>query len=142
MGFLGSGKKQSVGAGVIAIQSTANGLSSELEKLRFSPTFVSANVSPHIDIDQFARILASRFSGVPMMICSTAGELHADGGRLYCSTGNRWDRVVVHCFDASVIAQAEVVSVPLGCEDLRRGNVETTLKDRVERIGKSIAGLW
>ena len=141
MGLLGFGKKKSAGAGVIAVQSTASGLSGELEKVRFSPTFVSAYVSPHIDIDQVARVLASRFSGVPMMICSTAGELHADSGRLYCPTGNRWDRVVVNCFDSSVIAEAEVVCVPLGCEDMRRGSVETSLKDRVDRIGKAIAGL-
>jgi hypothetical protein len=141
MSFFGIGKKQHAGAGAIALQSTATGLSGELEKVRITPTFVSAYVSPHVDIDQVARVLASRFSGVPMMICSTAGELHADAGRLYCPTGNRWDRVVVQCFDASVIAEAEVVSVPLGCEDLRRGSVETTLEDRVDRIGKAIAGL-
>ena len=114
MSFLGIGKKRNSGAGAIAIQSTSSGLAGELEKVRISPTFVSAYVSPHVDIDQVARVLASRFSGVPMMICSTAGELHADAGRLYCPTGNRWDRVVVHCFDASVIAAAEVVSCSPG----------------------------
>jgi len=121
MGFLGFGKKRNAGAGAVAFQSSASNLSSELEKVRFSPTFVCAYVSPHVDIDQVAKTLASRYPGVPMMICSTAGELHADAGRLYCATGNRWDRVVVHCFDASVVAEAEIVSVPLGCEDLRRG---------------------
>jgi hypothetical protein len=141
MGFLGIRKKKQAGAGAIAIQSTTGTLSSDLEKVRITPTFVSAYVSPHVDIDQVARVLASRFSGVPMTICSTAGELHADAGRLYCSTGKSWDRVVVQCFDASLVAEAEVVSVPLGCEDLRRGSVETTLKDRVNRIGKAIEGL-
>ncbi len=141
MQFWRFGKKQQPGAGAIAIQSTATGLSGELDKVRFSPTFVSAYVSPHVDIDQVAKVLASRFPGVPMMICSTAGELNADAGRLYCSTGSRWDRVVVQCFDASVIAEAEVVSVPLGCEDLRRGQIETNLRERVDRIGKSIADL-
>jgi methyl-accepting chemotaxis protein len=141
MRFLGIGKKQRAGAGAIAFQSTAAGLAGELEKVRISPTFVSAYVSPHVDIDQVARVLATRFPGVPMMICSTAGELHADGERLYCPTGNRWDRVVVQCFDSSVIAEAEVVSVPLGCEDLRRGSIGISLKDRIERISKGIAGL-
>lgn len=141
MGFLGFGKKQQASAGVVAIQSTASGLSGDLEKIRITPTFVSAYVSPHIDIDQVARTLSSRFSGVPMTICSTAGELHADAGRLYCPTGNRWDRVVVQCFDSSVVAAAQVVSVPLGCEDLRKGSVEIHLKERVDRIAKAIAGL-
>jgi methyl-accepting chemotaxis protein len=141
MRFPGFGKKQRSGAGAIALQSTAGGLAGELEKVRISPTFVSAYVSPHIDIDQVARVLTNRFAGVPMMICSTAGELQAVGDRLYCTTGNRWDRVVVQCFDSSVIAEAEVVCVPLGCEDLRRGCIGTSLKDRVDRIGKAIAGL-
>lgn len=141
MRFLGIGKKQRAGIGAIALQSTGTGLAGELEKVRISPTFVTAYVSPHIDIDQVARVLASRFPGVPMMICSTAGELYADGEQLYCPTGNRWDRVVVQCFDASVIAEAQVVSVPLGCEDLRRGRIETSMKDRVDRIGKEISNL-
>ncbi|MGA2152202.1 MAG: FIST N-terminal domain-containing protein, partial [Geobacteraceae bacterium] len=141
MSFLGIGKNRRADAGAIALQSTADGLTGELEKVRISPTFVSAYVSPHIDIDQVARVLTSRFPGVPMMICSTAGELHAHGDRLYCPTGNRWDRVVVQCFDSSVIAAAEVVSVPLGCEDLRRESIGTSLNDRVGRLSKSIAGL-
>ncbi len=141
MRFWGIGKKQRSGAGAVALQSTAAGIAAELEKVKISPTFVCAYVSPHVDIDRVAGVLAARFAGVPMMVCSTAGELHADGQRLYCSTGNRWDRVVVLCFDSSVIAQAEVVAVPLGCEDLRRGGIETGLKDRVDRIGKAIAGL-
>jgi methyl-accepting chemotaxis protein len=141
MGIFGFRKKRNSSAGALAIQSTSTGLASQLEKVRISPTFVSAYVSPHVDFDQVARVLASRFPGVPTMICSTAGELHADAGKLYCPTGNRWDRVVVQCFDASLVAAAEVVAVPLGCEDLRRGNVETSLKDRVDRIGKAIAGL-
>jgi methyl-accepting chemotaxis protein len=141
MNFLGIGNKRKTGTGVISLQSTAAGLAGELGRVCISPTFVSAYVSPHVDIDQVAGVLTSRFSGVPMMICSTAGELHADGGKLYCPTGKSWDRVVVHCFDASLIAAAEIVSVPLACEDLRRGSVETSLKDRVDRIGKSIANL-
>ena len=141
MRFPGFGKKRHAGAGAIAFQSTAAGLTVELEKVRIVPTFVSAYVSPHIDIDQVSRALAARFPGIPMMICSTAGELHAIGDRLYCPTGNRWDRVVVQCFDASVIAEAEIVSVPLGCEDLRRGSVGISVKDRVDRISRAISGL-
>jgi methyl-accepting chemotaxis protein len=141
MGIFDFRRKRNAAAGAVTLQSTAAGLSEELQKVRISPTFVSAYVSPHVDIDQVARGLASRFPGVPMMVCSTAGELHSDAGRLYCQTGKSWDRVVVHCFDASVIAEAEVVSVPLGCEDLRRGGVDTPLKERVERIGKAVEGL-
>ncbi len=141
MGFLGFRKKRNTGVGAMTLQSGTAGLSNELQKVNITPTFVTAYVSPHVDIDQVARTLSSRFPGIPMLICSTAGELHADGGRLYCPTGNSWDRVVVQCFDASVVAQAEVVSVPLCCEDLRRGSVDISLTDRVDRIAKAIAGI-
>jgi hypothetical protein len=125
----------------ISLESTSAGLAAELKKVDFTPTFISAYVSPHVDIDKVAGTLSSRFPGVPMMMCSTAGELHPSAGELYCATGDRWDRVVVLCFDASVIASAEVVAVPLGCEDLRRGSVQIPLEKRVERIANAISGL-
>ncbi len=125
----------------ISLESTASGLAAELEKVDFPPIFISAYVSPHVEIDQVARVLSGRFPGVPMTICSTAGELHPSAGQLYCPAGDRWDRVVVLCFDASVIAAAEVVAVPLGCEDLRRGTIQVPLEKRVERITRAIAGL-
>ena len=134
-------RKQRAGVGAGAFQCSTGNLQGELEKVRISPTFISAYASPHVDFDQVARVLASRFPGVPMMICSTAGELLANAEGLYCPTGNRWDRVAVICFDSSVIEKAEVVSVPLGCEDLRRGSVDIPLSGRIDRIGKAIAGL-
>ena len=141
MGLLGIRRKRNNAIGAAAIQSTAGGLSGDLEKIRFSPTFVCAYVSPHIDFDQVARTLESRFPDVPKTICTTAGELHAEAGKLYCPTGNRWDRVVVQCFDSSVIARAEVVGVPLGCEDMRRGSIDVPVKERIDRITKAIAGV-
>lgn len=48
---------------------------------------------------------------------------------------------MVLCFDASVITAAEVVAVPLGCEDLRRGDIQVPLDQRVERITRAISGL-
>ena len=141
MRFFKFGRDQRTGAGAIALQSTVSGLSGELEKVRFSPTFVSAYVSPHVDFEQVARVLATRFPGVPMMVCSTAGELFASPDGVYCPTGNRWDRIVVLCFDSSVIEKAEVVAVSLGCEDLRRGSVDISLDSRVDRISKAIAGV-
>ena len=125
----------------ISLESSSAGLAARLEEIDFLPTFISAYVSPHVNFDQVARVFSRRFPGVPMMICSTAGELHPSAGSLYCATGDRWDRVVVLCFDASVIATAEVVAVPLGCEDLRRGSVQISLEERVERISKAISSM-
>ncbi len=48
---------------------------------------------------------------------------------------------MLQCFDASLISQACVVAVPLGCEDIRRGSVEVTVKERVARIARNIQAL-
>ncbi|RTL42805.1 MAG: chemotaxis protein [Rhodocyclaceae bacterium] len=103
-----------------------------------APTFVGGYVSPHVDIDQVARAVTARFPGVPVMLCSTAGELCGETDNLYCHTGEHWDRVVLQCFDASLIARAQVVAVPLACEDLRRGKSEVPVKERLARIARTI----
>lgn len=130
-----------VAAGVTTLQCSGGNLPEKLNQLDIAATLVCAYISPHCDFDGVVETLNARFGDVPMMICTTAGELHADGGRLYCLTGSRWDSVVVVCFDSSLIERVEVVSVPLGSEDLRQGRVEATLTERMESMGKAISGL-
>ena len=60
---------------------------------------------------------------------------------MYCEAERYWDRVVVQCFDASIITQAEVVSLPLGCEDIRQGKIEISLNERVRRLKNRIRDL-
>ena len=142
-------------SGVAMLQCRAAELEQALAALSIKPTFINAYVSPHLDIDQVARTVTRRFPGVAITLCSTAGELcsaesglycgtgelcSAESG-LYCGTGEQWDRVVLQCFDASLISQACVVAVPLGCEDIRRGSVEVTVKERVARIARNIQAL-
>ncbi len=129
-------------AGVITLQCRAAEVESVLAAAAIAPTLVCGYVSPHVDIDTVARAVTARFPGVPTMVCSTAGELcGGDDGTLYCRTGESWDRVVLQCFDASLVARAQVVAVPLGCEDLRRGKVEKSAKDRVAGLVRSIQSL-
>ena len=139
MGWFGRMSKAtgSVGQGVITLRSTAGGLSAALAKLRLKPTFIVGYVSPHNDIDQVAGQLRSRFPGVAMALCSTAGELCGEGGGLYCGTDGNWDSIVLQCFDASLVARAQVIRLPLECDDLRRGQVAMPLTARVERLGAS-----
>lgn len=63
---------ETAGTRPISLESTSAGLAAELKKVDFPPTFISAYVSPHVDIDHVARVLAGRFPGVSTMICSTA----------------------------------------------------------------------
>lgn len=48
---------------------------------------------------------------------------------------------MLQCFDDSLIERAQVVAVPLGSEDLRRGNADTPIGDRVAKIVRSIESL-
>ncbi|WP_298625292.1 methyl-accepting chemotaxis protein [uncultured Zoogloea sp.] len=124
--------------GVRTLQCRAADVASTLATVAIQPTFISAYVSPHVDIEPVARAVTGRFPGVPVMLCSTAGELCSQDQTLYCATGNSWDRVVIQCFDASLIARAQVVAVPLGSEDLRRGQRDMPVRDRVAALAKRI----
>ncbi|WP_419660344.1 two component system sensor histidine kinase [Desulfosarcina variabilis str. Montpellier] len=127
--------------GVTVVESNVNQLPDDLATIGMAPTFIIAYVSPYLDVGHVAALIFSRFPDVPKMICSTAGELVARKGSLYCEAGRYWDRVVVQCFDASIIAQAEVVSLPLDCEDLRQGKIEISLHERVKRLKHQIRNL-
>jgi len=60
------------------------------------------------------------------------------GQRLYCAAGAQWDRVVLQLFDASVIAAAEIVRVPLECEDIRGQGQRLPMSERIARLTASI----
>ena len=41
----------------------------------------------------------------------------------------------------SLIASAQIATVPLGSEDLRRGQVQVSLQERIDRISRSLKNL-
>lgn len=116
-------------------------LSRELAALSLRPTFITGYVSPHLDIDRVARQVSERFPGVALSLSSSAGELCEGGGRLYCDASGQWDRVVLALFDGSVIASAEVVSVPLESQDIRQGGARMALRERIARLTQSLKNL-
>ena len=127
--------------GVHTLEASSSALAEALASVTLRATFVVGYVSPHVDVDKVAQVLKARFAGVPLMLCTTAGELCSSGGSLYCRTGESWDRVVVQCFDASLVERAQVVALPLGSEDLRRGEAQQPLKERIAAISRSIERL-
>ncbi|EXF44370.1 chemotaxis sensory transducer protein [Pseudomonas sp. BAY1663] len=127
--------------GVLSLLSSAAELAPQLAALRFTPTYIAGFVSPHLDLDAVARQIRQRFPQAVLSLCTTAGELCSDQGRLYCATGERWDRVVLQLFDASVIAQAEIVHVPLECRDIRGGGPQLGMAERIARLVDSIRRL-
>lgn len=128
-------------SGVQTIETSYADLAGSLSGVTVKATFILAYASPHIEINAVASAIAGRFPGVPLMLCSTAGELCSSGNNLYCRTGDAWDRIVLQCFDDSLIERAQIVSVPLGSEDLRQGRTDISIKDRVARITRSIENL-
>lgn len=140
MKFILNGKfaKKKEIRGAIVIECQISNIDKELLKIDFKPTFIISYASPQVDINVIANKIKGIFPSVPMTICSTAGELHATSGSLYCATKTDWARVVIQCFDASIISEAEVVRIPLGCEDLRKGKIETCLEERISRIKQEI----
>lgn len=138
MSFTGSAEKKDGYSGSVIVDSTAALLGGKLEAISLEPTFIIGYVSPYLDIGEVAKSVSARFPDIPMSLCSTAGELHALQGQLYCPAGHYWDRVVLHLFDGSIIQKAEVIRIPLECEDLRRKRIDIDLEERVRRLARSI----
>jgi len=126
--------------GVVTLRTRSSELAGALDAVSIKPTLVCGYVSPHVDIDAVARTLRARFPGAPMQLCSTAGELCAQDGAIYCAADASWDQVVVQCYDASVVSRVEQVAIALGSEDLRSGGGFVDLTQRVGRLRQAIRG--
>ncbi|WP_371858342.1 FIST N-terminal domain-containing protein [Pseudomonas sp. MPR-R2A7] len=124
--------------GTTTLTCTANELESSLATLRITPTLITGFISPHLDIDQVAVKLKRRFPQTAISLCTTSGELCNAAHSLYCATGERWDRMVLQLFDDSVIASAEVVMVPLECEDIRSGGKRLGMQERIAKLVANI----
>ncbi|MCW3149319.1 methyl-accepting chemotaxis protein [Stutzerimonas stutzeri] len=139
--FLRTKSKAGQAEGVHSLLCSAAQLPQQLAALRFRPTYVAGFVSPHVDLDAIARQLTQRFPLATISLCSTAGELSSQNAHLYCSTGDSWDRVALQLFDASVIAAAEIVHVPLECEDIRGQGARLSMAQRIARLTESLRRL-
>ncbi|WET08988.1 MULTISPECIES: FIST N-terminal domain-containing protein [unclassified Pseudomonas] len=124
--------------GTATLTCTANELESSLANLRIAPVLITGFISPHLDIDQVAAKLKRRFPQTSISLCTSAGELCNAANSLYCTTGERWDRIVLQLFDDSLIASAEVVMVPLECEDIRSGGKRMGMKERIAKLTNNI----
>ena len=140
MGFFGKMRAGNA-AGVSTVQARVAELGASLSRLAVKPSFIVGFVSPHVDIDAVAGIIRQAFPDTPMMLCSTAGELCSSPQSLYCATGSSWDRVVLQCFDLSLIAGVRLVAIPLGSEDLRQGKAGISEEERVSRIARHIESI-
>jgi len=133
--------KATPGQGTLSVLSQARELEGKLQALRFEPTLIMGFISPHLDIDVVARQVSTRFPGCAISLCTTSGELSSENDQLYCSTGERWDRIVLQLFNASVIASAEVVAVPLESQDIRAGGRRLPMRERIAKLSANLQRL-
>lgn len=140
MSFFNKVKKASGNNDVYTICSRSSELGAKLRNVPFQPSFISVFASPHTDLDAIAKQISNAFNGVAMVLSTTAGELCSTEGstELYHNTTGNWDNVVVQCFDASIVEQAKVVSVPLDCEDLRSGGNIIPMNTRINGLANRI----
>ncbi|WPO99084.1 methyl-accepting chemotaxis protein [Pseudomonas sp. HR96] len=131
-------KQRVTGKGALSLVCSAGELADKLNEVRLNPVLITGFVSPHVDLDQVAQRLRQRFAGSVISLCTTSGELCNSPGQLYCATGSRWDRVVLQLFDRGVVGSAEVVMVPLECDDIRSGGKRLAMRERIARLVANI----
>ncbi|ESQ82432.1 hypothetical protein AEAC466_17580 [Asticcacaulis sp. AC466] len=101
-------------------------------------SLIVAYVSPNVDFAQACRRLSALTGQARLVATTTAGELCDDEKALYCATAENWDNIILQIFSSDLLAEVEVFSVPLHCEDIRSGHVTCTREDRVSRITQSL----
>lgn len=126
--------------GITIVDCTSLTLEKKLAGLE-PPVCIIGYVSPYLDISQIARTISHYFPATPLMLCSTAGELSSGAEQLYCDTGNTWDHLVLECFDDSLIADVQIMAVPLESEDLREDEPRLPMGERLQRLEARIEAL-
>ena len=112
------------------------------------PALLVAYVSPHVSFNQICQTLKQYLNShapkCQILATTTAGELYNQPGAhssLYCDTSNNWNTIVLQAFDRRLLPQVTIATVPLNNEDLKRGEINISHHDRVQRIAQSLARL-
>jgi hypothetical protein len=136
---------------VSVLRSDANKLTQDIEKWLpngSTPALLMAYVSPYVDFKQTCQALKKHLENVApqcqLLATTTAGELSTPPDpttSLYCNTENQWNSIVLQSFDKHLLKQIKIVSVPLNNNDLKRGEINISHHDRVQRIAQSLSRL-
>lgn len=119
---------------VAVISCTTEELEEKLAAITFTPVFITGFASPHINLSNVASILKRSFPTSKMVLSTSAGELCNQGKSLYCETPSTWDNLVLQLFGENILSSAEVITIPLESDDIRRGHVERPAHERTNRI--------
>ena len=121
----------------------------ELDAAHLQPLFalpdgvalVLGFVSPDLSLDDVATSIKHELpSDAKLILMTTAGELcHTEKAPLYQPATENRAAVLLESFSKRMIEQVYTMNIPLPNEDLRSGEVTTTIADRVEAIKKELA---
>lgn len=119
---------------VLTVQANTRTLSEKLSAVSFPPVFIVGFTSPNTDINAVAAELKKQFPSTKFLLSTSAGELCSMGEDLYCKSQDGQDNIVLQVFGKNVILSAEIVTIPLESDDLRKGKVALQSHQRTERI--------
>lgn len=101
---------------------------------------VLAFISPHLDFSDVTRRIKSILGTIPLLAVSTAGELCAQTGEiLYCDAPTTWDNVIFQVFSSELIESVQLNTVPLMCEDIRKGEIKLSHDARIDAISAQLS---
>ena len=96
-------------------------------------------ISPHCNFTTVSQQIRNAVpSSTAVLLISTAGELCGEKGSPYCPADGQWDHVVLQGFSRQLIAAAEIHSIPIPNEDIRRNGSPLPHEQRIERLSKSL----
>lgn len=130
--------RSSAAPNVFTFEGRSGSLEARLAQMPFEPVFMTGFVSPDVDLGRLTQSIRLKFPKCQVLFCSTAGELCNGGGTLYCPVDTGRDHVVLQAMGRNILQAAEVVSIPLVCDDLRRGVVDISMGERIRRLVANI----
>ena len=98
-------------------------------------------ISPDLDMDKVARAIKQEIpSSAKLILMTTSGELcrTEQSSTLYCPAPEGRAKILLQAFTHRMIENTYVMSIPLPDDDLRAGNVDMTVNERVAAIKKEI----
>ncbi|OOE98427.1 hypothetical protein BZG78_09315 [Salinivibrio sp. MA351] len=103
---------------------------------------VLAFISPHLPFEATTQKLQAAMPFCQTLITiMTAGELGGGHSSLYHTTDGQWDNIVLQSYGDNVIESVSAATVPLHCEDIKRGTPTLSPKARIEKITRSLQQL-
>ena len=117
---------------LINIHTNEAQLQKDIKKISFTPRLIIGFTSPNSNIDSVARRIKAAFPSCQLVLSSCAGTLsNANGQDLYQGTQAQWQDIVLQCYSDTLIDNVEILSVPLGSDDLAQGRIDRPLEQRI-----------